>query len=242
MKNLIDSMSDINDVGSLDDLAGDGRGADTLGGRAGDEEAFGLGAADTPQTEQPAAGADAVPQGANAESDEPFGGERERQDKGKRRPMPPEERSRYAAARRKAEEERDREIARVRREEMDARMRYELREQLREINAIDPSVQTIEDILTRPTGARFEQLVQRGNTLADAFRLANIEELTYAAARAARQEALASVSSKEHMRRSTSRGQGAAAVPREVAQQYRMLSPKASDEEIARHYNEYINR
>lgn len=227
-------IDSIEEIGGIDVGSGSGRIDDSV---TADIMGDSLGTEGQPAAPKQAAEAEAAPpetESGQAAEDAPS-------ERRTRKPMPPEERSRYAAARRKAEEERDRVIARVRHEEMQSRARYELREQLREINAIDPSVQTIEDILTRPTGARFEELVQRGNTLTDAFRLANIDELTYAAARAARQEVLASVSSKEHMRRSTSRGQGAAAVPREVAQQYRILYPKASDEEIARHYNEYIN-
>ena len=114
--------------------------------------------------------------------------------------------------------------------------RVKLDEQIREIGAIDPSIKSLEDLAKMPTYPRFYELVQRGNTLTDAFRLANFDALTQRAAAGARQAAANAARSKEHLEPTRSRGTGAVSVPAEVREQYLLFNPGATDEEIQKHY------
>jgi hypothetical protein len=79
--------------------------------------------------------------------------------------------------------------------------------------------------------------VKRGNTLADAYRLANFEALTSSTAAATRQAAINSMQGKQHMGQTKERGTGAVSVPADVKEMYRALNPGATDAEIQAHYN-----
>lgn len=67
--------------------------------------------------------------------------------------------------------------------EQQAKLKVE--EQLKEISALDPSIQELKDLAKMETYPKFYELVKRGNTLTDAFKLANYEALTGARRRPA---------------------------------------------------------
>ena len=87
-----------------------------------------------------------------------------------------------------------------------------------------------------PTYAKFYELVKKGNTLTDAFKLANYDALTKGAAAGARQAALNAAQGKQHMGQTQTRGAGAVSVPAEVMEQYRAFNPDATEAEIRAHY------
>lgn len=122
------------------------------------------------------------------------------------------------------------------REAREAAARAKLDEEVREIGAMDPSIKSLEDLAKMPTYPRFYELVQLGNTLTDAFRLANFDALTQRAAAGARQTAVNAARSKDHLEQTRNRGTGAVSVPAEVKEQYRLFNPDATDEEIQKHY------
>lgn len=118
-----------------------------------------------------------------------------------------------------------------------ARMKVE--EQLKEIGALDPSVKTLEDLAKMANYAAFYDMVKRGLTLAEAYKLANYDALTQGAAAAAKQAAINAAAGKEHLTPTTPRGTGAVSVPADVMEQYRAFNPGATDAEIQAHYNKY---
>lgn len=122
------------------------------------------------------------------------------------------------------------------REAREAAARVKIDEQIREISQLDPSIKSLEDLPKMANYARFYELVKVGNTLTDAFRLANFEALTQSAAAGARQAAVNAARSKEHLEQTRSRGKGGVSVPAEVKEQYRLFNPDATDEEIQQHY------
>lgn len=122
------------------------------------------------------------------------------------------------------------------REAREAAARVKIDEQIREISQLDPSIKSLEDLPKMPNYARFYELVKVGNTLTDAFRLANFEALTQSAAAGARQAAVNAARSKEHLEQTRTRGRGGVSVPAEVKEQYRFFNPGATDEEIQQHY------
>lgn len=125
------------------------------------------------------------------------------------------------------------------REAREAAARVKVEEQIREISAMDPSVKSLEDLVKMPNYPRFYELVRRGNTLTDAYRLANFDTLAQRAAAGARQAAVNAARSKEHLTETKSRGSGAVSVPAEVREQYKLFNPDATEEEIQRHYQKY---
>lgn len=121
--------------------------------------------------------------------------------------------------------------------EREARVRID--EQIREIGAIDPSIKSVEDLTKMENYDQFYALVKKGNTLTDAFKLVNYDRLVSSSSAAARQAALNAANGKAHMGRTSSRGQGAVAVPADVMEQYRFFLPDATDAEIQAHYQKY---
>ncbi len=117
-----------------------------------------------------------------------------------------------------------------------------LEQQMKEISKMDPAIKGLGDLAKMSNYQQFVDLVKRGNTFTDAYKLANFDALTQRAAQASRQTAMQAAASKEHLTATTQRGQGAVTVPDEVKAEYRAFNPDATDEEIARHYNKYVSR
>lgn len=122
------------------------------------------------------------------------------------------------------------------REAREAAARVKLDEQIREIGKLDPSIKSPEDLLKMPTYQKFYELVRLGNSFTDAFRLANFDALAQRSAAGARQAAVNSARSKEHLTETKTRGSGAASVPAEVREQYKLFNPDATEEEIQKHW------
>ena len=124
----------------------------------------------------------------------------------------------------------------AKREAQQAAAKVKVDEQLKGIGALDPSIRSMEDLAKMPTYAKFYELVKKGNTLTDAFKLANYDALTKGAAAGARQAALNAAQGKQHMGQTQTRGAGAVSVPAEVMEQYRAFNPDATEAEIRAHY------
>ena len=120
--------------------------------------------------------------------------------------------------------------------------RARVAEDLREIGAINPDIKELGDLAKMETYPRLYELVQRGNTLADAYKLANIDALTESKTAAAKQKAINAARSKEHLSGTVSRGAGATPVPADVKAAYLDLNPQATEAEIREHYNKYLKQ
>jgi len=137
------------------------------------------------------------------------------------------------------------------REQQRAEFEVKVREELAEIRQIDPSVNSVEDILQRPGGEQFYGYVKRGLSYLDAFRLTHMDLLkqqagetaqkaAQQAAQAARTQAQELARSKDHLTGAgTVQGQGAAPVPPAEMALFRDLMPDASESEIQNYYNKY---
>lgn len=118
--------------------------------------------------------------------------------------------------------------------------RLKVDEELKEIGTLDPSIKELKDIAKLETYPKFYELVKKGNSLVDAFKLANYDALTSSTAAASRQAAINAAQSKQHLSQTTQRGAGAVTVPSEVKEAYRAFNPNASEAEIQRHYSTYL--
>lgn len=115
-----------------------------------------------------------------------------------------------------------------------------LAEQLTEIGKLDPTIKTVEDLVKRPEYRQIYSYVQNGKlSIVEAFKLANYDSLTQSAAVGARQAAMNSAASKEHMAPTQTRGAGAVTVPKDVKDMYRLYNPDATDAEIQAHYAKF---
>ncbi len=117
-----------------------------------------------------------------------------------------------------------------------------IQEQLKEIQKLDESMKTLEDLAKMEAYEAFYGLVQKGYSMVDAYKLTNFDKLTQKAAGAEKQKALNLVNSKTHLEGTKARGEGAITVPAEVKVNYRIFMPKATDAEIEAHYRAYRKR
>lgn len=120
---------------------------------------------------------------------------------------------------------------------MEAKARIEA--DVQEIKKFDPEIKTISDIAQKEEYPELCQMVEKGYSLADAWKLRHFDEIAQKKAEAAHQAALNSVQEKDHLAKTEQRGEGGIAVPAAIMEEYRAFMPNASDEEIQRHYAAY---
>lgn len=128
-----------------------------------------------------------------------------------------------------------------------AAMEAQVERELEQIRQWNPNINTVADLMQMPNAQEFYQLVKRGNSFVDAYRLANYDQITQMAVDAARQQAAAAgrqqaqnlARSKDHLRSGTQQGAGAATVPRGEMELFRAFNPQASEADIQAYYNRY---
>lgn len=112
--------------------------------------------------------------------------------------------------------------------------------ELAEIHKLDPAINTVEDLLSMPDAKAFYDLVRKGNSFLDAYRLANFDRLQAARAEAARQQAMNNARGKDHLTGTgTPQGTGAATVPPDEMRAFKLFNPTATEAEITAWYNKH---
>lgn len=111
--------------------------------------------------------------------------------------------------------------------------------EMQKITAIDPTVKSLEDISKMPTAADFNRYVQMGNTLEDAFYLANRKDIEQKRLAAAKQTAINQTRSKQGLLSGAGEGAAGDGVPAEQVEAYRQIMPDATDEEIAKAWKSF---
>lgn len=106
----------------------------------------------------------------------------------------------------------------------------------------DPSVKTMEDIAAMPTAGKFNELVQKGVGMEDAFYLANREAIDKRRAAAAYRKGADAVGNRQHLAPTkTVKGKDPVKVPAGTAAMYREAMPGITEAEIAAQYAAYLN-
>lgn len=104
-----------------------------------------------------------------------------------------------------------------------------------------PEIKTLKDIAGMPTAGRFNELVQKGLGIEDAFFLANRQELDQRRRAASRQAAINAAQGKAHLNAGVSReAPDTVEVPADMAESYREMMPGATDAEIRTAYASYL--
>lgn len=114
--------------------------------------------------------------------------------------------------------------------------------QMREINALNPSIRSIGDIMQMETAEEFREYVGRGLSFVEAYKLANFENIRAEDQMRSKRDAFNLMRSKGHLQPTVSRGAGAVNVPEEEMEMYKELNPGMSEAEILKHYNAYKKR
>jgi len=127
--------------------------------------------------------------------------------------------------------------------EQAARVQAQADMELAEIQKLDPSIKSYDDILAMPTGPAFYGYVGRGSSFIDAFKLANMDALmartAETTAAAATQQAMNNARSKDHLSRTKGRGAGAPTVTQAELTAARIFMPDATEAEISKYFEKY---
>ena len=114
--------------------------------------------------------------------------------------------------------------------------------EIAEIHKLDPAINSVQDLLSMENARDFYAAVKRGNSFLDAYRLVNFDRLTAARAEAAKQQALNNARGKDHLTGvRPPQGTGAATVPKDEMEAFKLFNPDASEAEITAWYNKHRN-
>lgn len=118
---------------------------------------------------------------------------------------------------------------------MQARSRLE--EQVKEVTKLDPSIKSIDDLAKMENYDVFYDLVKKGNSLADAYKLANYDKLMERSAAAEKQRNLNAAAGKSHFTPNANTiASGLDEVPASTKEYYKIMFPDMSEEQIAKEY------
>ena len=122
-------------------------------------------------------------------------------------------------------------------EQANARINNAISELHKDFPELKDTVKTSEDVDKLPNAKKIAEYLKKGNSLSDSYKLANWSDIQSGKAAAAKQAALNSINSKNHIQPT-----GAAAevndinVPPEVENYYHRFFPKWTEEQIKKHY------
>lgn len=105
-------------------------------------------------------------------------------------------------------------------------------EEIAEIGKMNPEIKALADLTKRPEYGEIYSKVQRGYTLLDAYKLANLDALTSRAREAGKQQARNAADGKTHMGKTKSRGAGDVELTQEELAQFRIFNPAATEDEV----------
>ena len=115
-------------------------------------------------------------------------------------------------------------------------------EQIGQIAEFDPSVKSVRDLPKMQNYEKFCELVRRGNSFIDAYKLANFELIMENALKKHELQMQSRMMSKMHLDPLGSRGTAMEAVPKEILDRYRSLLPESSFADIQKHYKNYAGK
>lgn len=120
------------------------------------------------------------------------------------------------------------------------RVQQQVAADIAEITKLDPTITDLESLLRSEGGTEIYALAKKDVDLATAYKVVNIDKLTQRAASAARAQKANSEQSRQHLKPTTTRGQGGIEVPADQVAMYRRLIPGITDAQIRESYKEYL--
>lgn len=122
------------------------------------------------------------------------------------------------------------------------RVQQQVAADIAEITKLDHTITDLESLLRSEGGTEIYALAKKDVDLATAYKVVNIDKLTQRAASAARAQKANSEQSRQHLKPTTTRGQGGVEVPGDIAKLYREMNPGMSDADIRKSYGAYLKR
>ena len=109
-----------------------------------------------------------------------------------------------------------------------------------EINAVDSDIKSVDDLLNMPNYDAYYDLVSKGYSLTDAYKIVAFDKITSHKAASAAQVVKNNIESKGHMKSMTGGQPNDVIVPDDVLAMYHKNSPQMSEQEIKDHYKKYL--
>lgn len=113
-------------------------------------------------------------------------------------------------------------------------------EAINEIGKYDPDIKSLDDLTKSPYYDKFYSLMDKGYTIADAYKIAAFDKITSMKVDSAKQTVINNIDSKNHFKPLQGAKSKEMAVPEEVLATYRKNMPNMSDAEIKEHYNKFV--
>lgn len=113
-----------------------------------------------------------------------------------------------------------------------AQMQAWVEQEMAEVAKYNPAIRTAEDLAADDKYQDILGYVNKGLSISEAYKMAHFDDLS---TRKGRQQAI-NQAGKAHMTSTKSRGEGPMEVPSDEFDWYRTLNPKATKEQIAKHY------
>lgn len=114
-----------------------------------------------------------------------------------------------------------------------ARYQADMQQQLAEIRKINPSINSMTDIVGMETGVEFARLVRTGLTPVEAYKLANHDSIISGARSAAEQAARNAAAGKGHLEATKGTNAQGFEITEATRQRYRRFNPNITDAQIA---------
>lgn len=113
---------------------------------------------------------------------------------------------------------------------------------MKEVNKLDPSVKSMDDLRAHESFRAVDEYVKRGYSIPDAFEKANKTAIQERQRAALEQQIRNSINGRGHLDSNSPRGDGGVSVPADVLNEIRALNPNASVAEIEKWYAKDIRR
>lgn len=113
-------------------------------------------------------------------------------------------------------------------------------EAINEINKYDSDIKSLDDLTKSPYYEAFYGLMDKGYTIADAYKIAAFDKITSMKVNSAKQTVINNIDSKNHFKPIQGAKSKETSVPEEVLATYRKNMPNMSDAEIKEHYNKFV--
>ena len=111
---------------------------------------------------------------------------------------------------------------------------------INEISSIDPDVNSIDDLLSLDNYDGFYDLVEKGYSLPDAYKIISFDKISSKKAASAAQNVINNISSKGHITTTKGTQTKEITVPDEVLNTYRKNNPDMTEDEIRKHYSKFV--
>ncbi len=109
-----------------------------------------------------------------------------------------------------------------------------LNEQISEISKIDADIKSFDDIYKMENRETFDNLIKKGYSMVDAYKISNFEKLSSKTSAKAKQQVLNGINSKEHLKTSSGAAGSDIIVPTEIMAQYKESG--LTEDEARKHY------